>query len=393
MKTRRPLPRALSTSALVTLAGAISVAASAGAQLPNRPPTFDRTLPTASATATSTAAPFGSQAAAERPSGSPVYTLSAYIKPENLPPVPWPASATFLPPGTLQVKSSPTQAVAAASSATGAQSATSSSDPPAAWVGTKGKGIGVEAFSVTPGWPWPTCLALETMAHVPGVGDTGWLEAPARIGTVGASKFIEGVAFRLSGACANQYAIKYNCHLKDLGDQTMMSSPDLCGTRGQGRPLEAFVVYITPAPVVQQAPASTPGKSTIDFLIRQFDFSIGPDLWLGTRGQGVQLASMAVKPGPTTGAAPWPACLKMKYMAHLSNVGDTGWYDAPSPVQGGFEGVAFKLEGTCAASYVVEYQCWVQGIGDVPLTTGPAFCGTRGQGRRLEAIRLTVRKR
>lgn len=109
--------------------------------------------------------------------------------------------------------------------------------------------------------------------------------------------------------------------------------------------------------------------------------------------RGARLGSLAVKPGPTTGAAPWPACLKMKYMAHLSNVGDTGWYDAPAPVQGGFEGVAFRLEGTCASSYVVEYQCWVQGIGDVPLTTGPSFCGTRGQGRRLEAVRLTVRKR
>jgi hypothetical protein len=60
---------------------------------------------------------------------------------------------------------------------------------------------------------------------------------------------------------------------------------------------------------------------------------------------------------------------------------------------GGLEGVAFKLDGTCASSYTVEYQCHVQGIGDVALMTGPTFCGTRGAGKRLEAVKLTVRKK
>lgn len=209
-------------------------------------------------------------------------------------------------------------------------------------------------------------------------------------------KFVEGVAFRLAGACANQYSLKYNCHLKGLGDQTMMSSPELCGTRGQGRPLEAFVVYITQLPPGSNAevPAtSTPGKSSVDFLVSKLDFAIGPDQWLGTKGQGIQLTSLAVKPAPTSLASPWPSCLTLKYMGHVSGVGDTGWYDAPSFIQGGLEGVAFKLDGTCASSYVVEYQCHVQGIGDVPLMAGPSFCGTRGQSRRLESVRLTVRKR
>jgi hypothetical protein len=386
--------RALCASALFLLVGGLSALASAGPPPPGG-------LPRGGATpigTTSVQKPDPSKMAVAAKGGTtPSYTLTAYVKNEKLPPIPWPANAD-LPPGTTEKTSVPTAALAGAAGIQGAgqtaQGTTSPTDPPAAWVGTKGSGIGVEAFSVSLGTPWPSCLALEYMAHVPGQGDTGWFQAPARIGTVGLSKFVEGVAFRLAGSCADQYALKYNCHLAGLGDQTMMSSPAFCGTRGQGRPLEAFVAYITPSPNSNaQVPAtSTPGKSTVDFLVAKVDFAVGPDLWLGTRGQGIQLTSLAVKPAPSSLATPWPSCVTLKYMGHVSGIGDTGWYDAPSFIQGGLEGVAFKLDGACASSYVVEYQCHVQGIGDVALMAGPSFCGTRGQGRRLEAVKVTVRK-
>jgi hypothetical protein len=395
-----PSSRARSASAVFLLAGSVSISASAGPP-PSGPLRGGATTPTG-ALGVQKPDPSTMAAEAAKAAGPPSYTLTAYVKNEKLPPVPWPTNTSLLPPGTMQKTSVPTAALAAVAgnqaagqTAQTAQAATSPTDPPAAWVGTKGSGTGVEAFSVSLGTPWPSCLALEYMAHVPGLGDTGWFQAPARIGTVGSSKFVEGVAFRLAGSCADQYALKYNCHLQGLGDQTMMSSPAFCGTRGQGRPLEAFVVYVTPAPaaISQTKPTSTPGTSTVDFLVAKLDFAMGPDQWLGTKGQGIQLTSLAVKPALTSLATPWPSCLTLKYMGHVSGVGDTGWYDAPSFIQGGLEGVAFKLEGACASSYVVEYQCHVQGIGDVPLMQGPSFCGTRGQSRRLEAVRVSVRKR
>jgi len=85
--------------------------------------------------------------------------------------------------------------------------------------------------------------------------------------------------------------------------------------------------------------------------------------------------------------------MRIRDELYVSGVGDTGWYDAPAFIQGGLEGVAFKLDGACASSYIVEYQCHLQGVGDVALMAGPSFCGTRGQGRRLEAVKVTVRKR
>lgn len=392
MKARRLCVHVISASAVFALGAAISDLASAGPTLPPNVDSPSRSPSPLAKPGSSTVDP--GVLASAKGLDTPSYTLTAYVKKELLPPVPWPGNAG-IPPGTFEKKSVPTAAVAAANQASGqtAQSAFSAIDPPAAWVGTKGAGSGVEAFSVSTGSPWPSCLALEYMAHLPGQGDTGWFQAPKRVGTLGSSKFVEGIAFRLAGSCAAQYTLKYNCHLKGLGDQTMMSAPAFCGTRGQGRPLEAFVLYITPSPNPQTAALSTPGKSTVDFLVTQTDFAVSPDQWLGTSGQGIQLRSLAVKPATGSLATPWPSCLTLKYMGHVSGVGDTGWYDAPSFINGGLEGVAFKLEGTCASSYVVEYQCHVQGIGDVALTAGPSFCGTRGQGRRLEAVRVTVRKR
>ncbi len=267
------------------------------------------------------------------------------------------------------------------------------------WIGNKGIGYGIEAFSVTPrllpqgGKSWRGCLQLEYMAHIGGRGDTGWYPASTLVGTPGSGRFIEGIAFRLSGTCAASYSIKYNCHLRGLGDQTMMPGRGFCGTRGQGRALESFVVYVNGKDPNAVAASSTPGKSTVGFQISKgSNDGVGPDTWLGTRGQGIQLASLAVIPmlGGTPG---WPPCLQIKYMAHVSGIGDTGWYDAPSYVQGGSEGGAFNLDGTCASTYTVEYQCQGRGLGDQPLVTGPTFCGTRGQGRRLEAVKLTVRQK
>lgn len=388
---------------------------------------------------------------------APLYDLVAYVRNATLP-APPKMPGQSLPTGTLsECKGSPAYSASIGSSAsalsangpaatgqttTGTTSSTSSTtsagSPQAAtplapcqgwtpvvgtypdnangvgdWIGNKGIGYGIEAFSVNPRTTamspasWPSCLQLEYMAHIPGLGDTGWYAASTLVGTPGSGKYVEGIAFRLSGTCAGQYAITYNCHLRGLGDQTILGGPGFCGTRGQGRPLESFVVYVNPAPPATAAAApSTPGKSTVAFsvskgssLVKQADGSYVtvddsalPDNWLGTRGQGIALTAFAVKPS-ATGTSAWPSCLKINYMAHVSGIGDTGWYDSPTYVNGSIEGVAFKLDGTCAANYVVEYQCHLKGIGDVPLMAGPSFCGTRGQGRRLEAVKLTVRQR
>lgn len=182
-----PSSRAFSAAAVLVVAGGLSTLASAAPPSPGGPLPGGGTTPIGS---TVLPKPDPSQlvAAAKGP-GAPSYTLTAYVKNETLPSVPWPANTDLVPPGTFKKTSVPTSALATAGGNQGAgqtaQGATSTTDPPAAWVGTKGSGMGVEAFSVTLGTPWPSCLALEYMAHVPGQGDTGWFQPSARIGTPG----------------------------------------------------------------------------------------------------------------------------------------------------------------------------------------------------------------
>ena len=143
------------------------------------------------------------------------------------------------------------------------------------------------------------------------------------------------------------------------------------------------------------------GTSTVDFVtyvhVQNYgQMTFAPDEMAGTIGQGLRLESLMVAPlYPVIGN--WPSCLVLSYMAHIEGTGDTGWTAAPNKVgtegQGRrIEGLAFRLSGSCASSYTVEYSCHLQGIGTVSGSNGQ-FCGTRGQGRRLEAIQITVRAR
>jgi uncharacterized protein YjdB len=125
--------------------------------------------------------------------------------------------------------------------------------------------------------------------------------------------------------------------------------------------------------------------------------TFAPDEWAGTRGESRRLESLMVTPlYPTIGN--WPSCVNLSYMAHIAGTGDTGWTNAPNKVgtegqSRSIEGLAFRLSGSCAASYTVEYRCHLQGLGDSAVMRDGQFCGTRGQGRRLEAIQITVRAR
>lgn len=119
---------------------------------------------------------------------------------------------------------------------------------PDEWAGTRGEGRRLESLVVTPLYPtignWPSCVNLSYMAHVAGIGDTGWTNAPNKVGTEGQRRSIEGLAFRLSGSCAANYTVEYRCHLQGIGDSAVMRDGQFCGTRGQGRRLEAIQITV-----------------------------------------------------------------------------------------------------------------------------------------------------
>lgn len=117
------------------------------------------------------------------------------------------------------------------------------------WVGTRGKGLRLEAFQVRFN-PAQREIGFEYMCHIQGKGDTRWIGEGNTCGTMGEGRQIEGFAIRLTGNGARRYTVRYQCHIERMGDLPTVADGRYCGTRGQGLQLEQMRVLV----------ASTTGK-------------------------------------------------------------------------------------------------------------------------------------
>lgn len=111
------------------------------------------------------------------------------------------------------------------------------------WVGTRGRGLRLEGFSVSIDEEIPS-LEIEYMCHVQGGGDTPWRNEGEFCGSRGEGRRLEGLAFRLQGNAAQFFDIEYRCHLQGSGDSQTYRNGQYCGSRGQSRRLEAFELSI-----------------------------------------------------------------------------------------------------------------------------------------------------
>jgi hypothetical protein len=114
-----------------------------------------------------------------------------------------------------------------------------------AWIGTKGRGLRLEGFSINLRQPADVPqLGLEYMCHLQDSGDTSWISGGSFCGTRGQGRRVEGFAVRLTGENARHFSVVYECHLQDIGDVGPIQDGSYCGTRGQGRRVEAMRVYV-----------------------------------------------------------------------------------------------------------------------------------------------------
>jgi hypothetical protein len=83
--------------------------------------------------------------------------------------------------------------------------------------------------------------------------------------------------------------------------------------------------------------------------------------------------------------------LSIDYMAHVSDVGDTGWFSDGNPIDPPYniEGMTVKLRGRAALFYdlSIHYYHDAEGWKDVGQNT---FFGSTGRRGRVEAIGITV---
>jgi hypothetical protein len=118
------------------------------------------------------------------------------------------------------------------------------------------------------------------------------------------------------------------------------------------------------------------------------------DQFAGTRGQACALLGFQIAFNPQIKG------LGMRYKAHVQDEGDTkDWVSDGNFVgssagwQHQIEGFVIELTGTLAGNYYVEYMAHLQEIGDTIFYKDGAFCGPRGQGRRVEGIQVRVLKK
>ena len=120
--------------------------------------------------------------------------------------------------------------------------------------GIVGEALRGEAIKITP----PDGVTLDVFAHVQNVGTlgypsivrgkasgTGSSDADPIIGTVGEGKRLEALMLRVvsnTGACKGK-TLYLQAHVQDVGWQKAVKAGQWCGTRGQGRRLEALRMW------------------------------------------------------------------------------------------------------------------------------------------------------
>ncbi|WP_413166229.1 hydrogenase [Capilliphycus salinus ALCB114379] len=144
----------------------------------------------------------------------------------------------------------------------------------------------------------------------------------------------------------------------------------------------------------KSSPSTASGLASVGLKVRVSIHRLGDrefaaQEYAGTRGQGLPLEAFQIAIAP-----PVPG-LSLRYMAHISNLGDS-----PATPEGQrvgqpgngqqIEGFAIELTGPQASNYKILYTAHVQNIGDVPVCSNGQYCGTRGKGLRVEGIQVWI---
>ena len=172
-----------------------------------------------------------------------------------------------------------------------------------------------------------------------------------------------------------------------------------------GKPMHE--VIIVPA-VEVTAPASSPtpvfktetsvGSSTsvglklLAHIQNVGDRVFGAEEFAGSRGKALRLEAFQINIEP-----PVPG-LSIRYMAHVSGIGDTPWLEegqlAGARGQGRrVEGFAIELAGPAANNYDVFYMGHIQNVGDTAVLSNGQYCGTRGKSLRVEAMKVWIKSK
>lgn len=150
------------------------------------------------------------------------------------------------------------------------------------------------------------------------------------------------VKFRNSISASNHAIIKYKGHCQTIGDTSVVSNGDTCGTTGRKLRLEALtIVGLDNAPNV-----GIVGQAHVQSIGWQNQVVFGNGNYIGTKGKKLRM-----------------------------------------------EAIKLSLCGSNASKYTIKYRVHVQSIGWTEWTSDGQIAGTTGQKKRIEAVQIMILNR
>lgn len=271
--------------------------------------------------------------------------------------------------------------------------------------GTTGKGLGIEALtvSITDFWRDDTLAgSVFYRAHVSGIGWTEEVSEGEVAGTTGQDRRIEAISIRLTDQLEQKYDIFYRVHSSNFGWLNWTSNGNDAGSTGYGSSIEAVQIKIyekeSQEKPLEEGRAFLSREQISNISIQPFietsgllEATEGKEFVAGTVGQGrgIKTIAMAVKPNADTYTG------GVSYNAHITDVGWQGWV-SDGNVAGTLdqakkiEAIQIKLTGEMGIFCDIYYRVHVENFGWLGWTKNGAEAGTTGYAYKIEAVEVKI---
>ena len=274
--------------------------------------------------------------------------------------------------------------------------------------GSVGQGKRLEAFEVRLTGAASEQYDIYYRVYVQNYGWMGWASNGQTAGTLGFSYRVEATQIMLvakggtaPGDTALHFvnctdpAVSYQSSIQRIGWQGVVRDGAISGTSGQSKRLEAMKINL------ENIDGGIEYRTHVQD-IGWMDWSANGAM-SGTSGQSKRMEAIEIR---LTGAA--ADQYDIYYRVHAENNGWLGW--AENGQSAGTEGYSYRVEaiqiilvakggaapGTTENHFVkndkptVSYQSSIQDIGWAATVSNGTQCGTTGQSKRLEAIKISL---
>ena len=259
--------------------------------------------------------------------------------------------------------------------------------------GTIGKGLRLEALQLKLNGSGLSG-SVQYRFKVQGSGWQDWVKNGKTAGTTGKGLRVEAVQIKLTGELANTYDIRYSVHVQHFGWLGFAYNGDIAGTSGYGYRIEAIQVYLDPkGPPLVGNPFFI--KKPMDLESRAHVQSKGWMAWTtqgktaGTTGKGLRMEALSLKLTSKDYSG------SVEYRSYVNGKGWQPWVKdgAKTGTTGqarAMEAVQIKLSGKMATYYDVYYRAYVAKLGWMGWTKNGASAGTKGLSNRMEALQVKL---